>query len=89
MKKFRNIGPSYHQLQRRVHRHGAAPLLVQRPQQLHRLQQWIRDEVGAKRERLQERWRKFSEVAVAARREIKVALVLRAHQPFAFFDRCQ
>ena len=66
--------------------HRTASLLIQIPQQLHRLQQWIRVEVGAKGERLQERRRKFSDVAVAVREEIKVTIVQRAHQPLALFD---
>jgi len=67
------------ELQRRVLGHCAASLLIQSPQQLHRLQQWIRVGVGAKGERLQERRRKFSDVAVAMREEIKVTIVQRAH----------
>ena len=74
------------ELQRRVVGHRAASFLIQSPQQLHRLQQWIRVEVGAKGERLQERRRKFSEVAVAVREEIKVTIVQRAHQSLALFD---
>jgi hypothetical protein len=65
---------------------GAASFLIQSSQQLHRLQQWIGVEVRAKSERLQERRRKFSEVAVAVCEEIKVTIVQRAHQPLALLD---